>query len=193
MLKNGKALFCGATYPAEDTGTSQGSEQAIRIISESFLKRPSTSDEAMSVIFGFANEGIYIMQEPGKLFGTYGAMLFTVQGMARICTAGNSFGYHFRDGVLEHCFHAEVSKAIGADIRQKFAFSPEFEIKSGTNSFFLCSACNGEAVENILPDEKTAVQMTEQALFELVEKATQEFSCSAAAIILPERQRMFFK
>lgn len=188
LQERGKALFFGVGYPTEDSRSALACEKAFQIAGDSFLRRPSLADEAMETIARFINEGIFILQDMEKRFRCSAAFLYVYKGMGRVFSAGNALALHYRDGKLTHRFYTSDAPEIGSMLRGGSIFSPEFDISEGTNGFVLCAA--GKAVDlNALPLPEP--NQTDKSQFDGIIDSFRGTSCSAGAIRLEKREKLF--
>lgn len=181
-------------YPTEESRSEVACEKLCSISTESFLRRPSLCDEAMETIAGFVNEGIYLYQEPNKVFLCSAAILYIFRGRARCIATGNSRVYHFRDGSLAEVSRGSGDILFGKNVRWKQKALPEFDLLLGTNIFLLCSGAENTDFDQIMRnlEQDSALAADEDALAETLIRHFKEQKCSAAAIILPGVRRSLF-
>lgn len=182
----GKALFCGVTYPTEDSRSDIACKKALEISADSFIRRPSLCDEAMDTISTFINQGIYIFQEADKRFLCSTAILYAFRGRARWVASGNAGICHFRDGKLINRIEGNNIPLFGERMRWNVDAEPEFDVSEGENAFLLYSAGSSiDFKEKLLEIEQNG------ALDDQTGAIVSDFgskSCSAAALVLPNKK-----
>lgn len=191
LEEKGKALFLGTAYPTAESRSGIACTRALEIACDSFLRRPAVTDIAIQTITGFMKEGIYILQEPGKYFQTSAAIVFITRGKARVSAAGDAFVWHLRKGVLEGVFTGEGQEPYGVDINSRDSFPLEFDISTGENSFLLCCGDGLSALRGEFSKKAQGSEMTSEELFDIVTNQLQGLACSAMAVTLPERKKLF--
>ena len=132
------------------------SAKPTKIVIESFMRRPSLNDEAMSGIMGLANDGILVEQSANyRTEADLGAMFF-IGDQFRIARAGDIVILHFVNGML---LNPEELRAPGdrPSIGSLDYSSPETEEISdfghGENTFLFCTRSFAEVMtEELLED-----------------------------------------
>lgn len=185
----GKAVVCSVAYPTENSRSAAACGKMISISSESFLRRPSLKDVAMETISTFMNEGIYILQEPGKEFLCSGVILYMFQRKVRMVVTGMSVVYHFQDGQLADCFLPETEQLFGQRMAWKQKAEEEIDLSKGSHIFLLYS---GQAVPNI---EITKIENLLQSNLEETDFPVEILSdfedskCAVCLLAFPKRKR----
>lgn len=182
----GKALFCGVTYPTENSRSDIACKKALEIGADSFIRRPSLCDEAMDTISTFINEGIYIFQEADKRFLCSTAILYVFRGRARWVVSGNAGICHFRNGKLINRTEGSSIPLFGERVRWNADTEPEFDVSEGENAFLLYSA--GADIDF---KEKLSEIGQRGVIDDPAGAIVSDFgskSCSAAAFVLPNKR-----
>lgn len=190
----GKAIACSVAYPTGESRSDIACEKLCSISADCFLRRPSLCDEAMGAIAGFINEGIYLDQEPNKVFLCSAAILYIFRGRARCFATGNSRVYHFRDGRLTEVSRGNGVILFGKKVRWEQKAAPEFELLPEKNIFLLCSGAENTDFDKIMKDmeQDSALTAAEDVVPETLIEQFSGKKCSATAIILPEVRRSLF-
>lgn len=186
-VKKGAAVTMAAAYPADISRSELACGKALEISTESFIRRPSLADTAVSTISSFINDGIYIYQEPGKKFLCSCAVCYVLKGRARFVVSGNAAAYHFCDGEL---VYTEIGKGIpmfGERLHWKEKAGPEFDIAHGTNALVLCSADDGCALPDGFSDTLFVPDMDCEQWADAAICFFNHMKCSAAVMVLPQR------
>ncbi len=192
LEEKGKALFCGAAYPTQESRSAIACERALQIGCDSFLRRPSLSDEALITIGGFINESVYILQEQGKRFLCSASFVYVYKGAGRVYAAGNSLVLHFQNGVLKNSFSDCSGDVIGKSLRKEYVLSREFDLSSGTNCIVVCSGREGLELKSLFPAELLEHQDNDDSWMDRVIAAVADQPCSVSVFILNERKGLPF-
>lgn len=150
--KKGAAIAAAAAYPTGDSRSSVACRQAVEIGIDSFLHRPSVSDEAVRNISSFINDAIFIYQEPDKEFLCSSALCFIIKAKARFVISGNAAVYHYRNRVMVQRRKGVASLLLGQKLHWKEEAEPEVDITDGDNAFVLCSAADSVVLPEVIPD-----------------------------------------
>ncbi|MBR6187269.1 MAG: hypothetical protein IKQ41_13550 [Clostridia bacterium] len=188
FLEKGKAAFCGAAYPTEDSRSAAACPKALEICGDSFLRRPALMDVAMTNILSFASEGLFIMQDPEKHFRCAAAFLFLCKGAGRVVTAGNALALHYRDGRINARFRFPKNPPLGSGLHSAYEASAEFELSAGTNAFLLLCGEEGSDLEALIPPALKAPGTADEAWAEKIMDAVRGQRCTAGAVMIPERK-----
>ena len=148
-IKGQKGVCClvnGINLPKTD-GQAMPSK-VTRIFIESFMKRPSVSNEAMDAIYKLANNGVLVTQSPQYPAFASASGIFMLKNKFVFASAGDNVIFHFVDGILKEVF----SGANGADPvylgNTRFStpkVSDQMTFAKGENTFLMCSRKFAEA------------------------------------------------
>ena len=179
-------LVGGAAYPAGNSRSSIACQRALDIVTECFLGRPSSSDEAVEGIAGIINDEIYGMQENDKVFLCNLAALYVFKGKTRIYTAGDSAAMFFEKDELKNVWYGG-GKALGSAAEPELIYSEEFELTEDTR-FILVAGRNRDAAEDTVAyyKERNGKGPEDMAGF------AGEMHCSFADLYLPKREKRGF-
>lgn len=190
-VKKGAAMTMAAAYPAEVSRSELACGKVLEISTESFIRRPSLADTAISTISSFVNDGVYIYQEPDKKFLCSSAVCYVLKQKARFVVSGNAAAYCFRDGKLVHSVSGRKLPMFGERLHWKEKAEPAFDISHGTNALIVCSAGDGCRLPGEFPD---ALSLSEPDCEQWADDVISSFynmKCSAAVMVLPQRGRFW--
>lgn len=192
----GKAAACGVAYPETGSFCHTACEKALQIGIRSFLRRPSLHGHALGTITDFINEGIYILQEPGKTTSCSFALLYALRGKARIVVSENAEIYHFQDGRLQDISQECKVPLPGRKMRQEHKTAPLLDVSRGNHGFLLCCGMQGKQRDQRAQDKGFHARLKDfsfpaisdaDAWAELVVSACHGEPCSALAVVLSGR------
>lgn len=191
--KKGAAVTMAAAYPASVSRSELACGKVLAISAESFIRRPSLADTAISTISSFINDGIYIYQERDKKFLCSSAICYVLKGKARFVVSGNAVAYHFRDGELVYSVTGRNIPMFGERLHWKETAEPEFDISHGTNALIVCSADDECRLPDAFPDTLHLPDMDGEQWADAAVSSFHSMKCSAAVLLLPQRTSLFGK
>lgn len=162
----------------------------MEVTVESYLKRPSTQDMAMTAIAGFMNNVAYANQNPGKPFFIDAAVVFCSGSSARWMTFGTTRVLYFSDGNFVRESAKKEFPRPGVEPMFMPELEPAFQLEKGASAFLECSksvtdALSVQEIEQTLAGAETS----EQWLRRLEEKCAGLGDYSAQCLILPAMKK----
>lgn len=154
-MKGQKGVCCLANgINLSKTDGHSTPSKVIRILIESFMKRPALSADAMNAIFQLANNGVLVNQSPQyPSFVSAGAVFF-LKNKYMYAVAGDNVIFHFVDGVLTEVFTGTSGNEpiyLGNTRYSAPKISEPTPFPKGENTFLVCSRSFADSFpENVL-------------------------------------------
>lgn len=184
--QKGAAVTAAAAYPAGISRSGLACRKVLEISTESFIRRPSLSDIAVSTISSFINDGVFIYQEQDKKFLCSSAICYVYKEKARFIVSGNAAVYHFRDRQLVYSLRGQ-GPMFGEKLHWKEKAEPEIDISQGENAFILCSADENDVLPVSFPEPLFLADMEAEECADAAVSYFKDRKCSAACMILPQK------
>lgn len=174
--------------------TDEDSENAglvARMLTESYMRKPSLEDKAMRGIMEFVGSRFFaeIADDRNQDSLCAFAVVFMFRGKARWVTGGGSMVYHFEDGQLVRYSQCIDAPPLGEKEQYEVELEDGFQLSGGKNAFLLCSKemakqTPPELLERTLQNSQTPEQWLQNIVAEIGE--ARQFC--ANAVFLPQKR-----
>lgn len=169
-------------------------ERLMRTYVESYLRRPSVSDTAMTALSSFGNNIAFARQTPGKPFMIDSAVLYISKSKARWTISGTTRVLYFADGKLAAESDQKEYPRIGVEPVYMPELSEPVTLSKATNAFLLCSKELTDKLSISELEDTLSVSQSSEEWMNAIEARCGGFTqYNAVCLLLPPKKRRFTK